>query len=120
MAIAVGRSAESPNVVPEAMLMAEMVGAGELLSNEALKDVEIAPHKPERLKGAKFSDGLAYGTVVLHDHPVAPEQLLSDDPIAEEERLRTAVSMLQKQKGIHPNGYLHQNGKNRRHVHYQK
>ena len=80
-----------------AMVLAEMVGAGELLSNEALKDVEIAPHKPERLKGAKFSDGLAYGTVVLHDHPVAPEQLLSDDPIAEEARLRTAVAMLQKQ-----------------------
>ena len=80
-----------------AMVLAEMVGAGELLSNEALKDVEIAPHKPERLKGAKFSDGLAYGTVVLHDHPVAPEQLLSDDPIAEEARLRTAVSALQKQ-----------------------
>ena len=59
-----------------AMVLAEMVGAGELLSNEALKDVEIAPHKPERLKGARFSDGLAYGTVVLHDHPVAPEQLL--------------------------------------------
>ncbi|MDO9223194.1 MAG: phosphoenolpyruvate--protein phosphotransferase [Caulobacter sp.] len=80
-----------------AMVLAEMVGAGDLLSNEALKDVEIAPHKPERLKGARFSDGLAYGTVVLHDHPVAPEQLLSDDPIAEEARLRTAVSTLQKQ-----------------------
>ncbi|CAN1556478.1 PtsP Signal transduction protein containing GAF and PtsI domains [Caulobacteraceae bacterium] len=80
-----------------AMVLAEMVGAGELLSNEALKDVEIAPHKPERLKGARFSDGLAYGTVVLHDHPVAPEQLLSDDAAAEEVRLATAVAALQKQ-----------------------
>lgn len=80
-----------------AMVLAEMVGAGELLSNEALKDVEIAPHKPERLKGAKFSDGLAYGTVVLHDHPVAPEQLLSDDATAEEARLGAAIAALQKQ-----------------------
>ncbi|MDO9223860.1 MAG: putative PEP-binding protein, partial [Caulobacter sp.] len=80
-----------------AMVLAEMVGAGELLGQDALKDVEIAPHKPERLKGAKFSDGLAYGTVVLHDHPVAPEQLLSDDAAAEELRLQTAVEALQKQ-----------------------
>ena len=80
-----------------AMVLAEMVGAGELLSNEALKDVEIAPHKPERLKGAKFADGLAYGTVVLHDHPVAPEQLLSDDAAAEEVRLTAAIAALQTQ-----------------------
>jgi phosphotransferase system enzyme I (PtsP) len=80
-----------------AMVLAEMVGAGELLSQDALKDVDIAPHRPERLRGARFSDGLAYGTVVLHDHPVAPEQLLSEDSVAEEGRLRTAVEALQKQ-----------------------
>ncbi|MES2035887.1 MAG: phosphoenolpyruvate--protein phosphotransferase [Pseudomonadota bacterium] len=80
-----------------AMVLAEMVGAGDLLSQEALKDVEIAPHKPERLKGAKFADGLAYGKVVLHEQPVAPEQLLSDDAAAEEIRLRKSVDALQKQ-----------------------
>lgn len=80
-----------------AMVLAEMVGAGELLGQEALKDVEIAPHRPERLKGARFADGLAYGKVVLHEQPVAPEQLLSDDSAAEEIRLRGAVETLQKQ-----------------------
>jgi len=80
-----------------AMVLAEMVGAGELLNQEALKDVEIAPHKPERLKGAKFADGLAYGIAVLHEQPVAPEQLLSDDAAAEEIRLRAAIATLQKQ-----------------------
>ncbi len=80
-----------------AMVLAEMVGAGELLGQEVLKDVEIAPHKPERLKGARFADGLAYGKVVLHEQPVAPEQLLSDDSAAEELRLRGAVEALQTQ-----------------------
>ena len=80
-----------------AMVLAEMVGAGELLGQEVLKDVEISPHKPERLKGARFADGLAYGKVILHEQPVAPEQLLSDDPAAEEIRLRGAVEALQKQ-----------------------
>jgi phosphotransferase system enzyme I (PtsP) len=80
-----------------AMVLAEMVGAGELLGQEALKDVEISPHKPERLKGARFADGLAYGKVVLHEQPVAPEQPLSDDPAAEDIRLRGAIEALQKQ-----------------------
>ncbi|ATQ41606.1 phosphoenolpyruvate--protein phosphotransferase [Caulobacter mirabilis] len=80
-----------------AMVLAEMVGAGDLLNEEALKDVEIAPHRPERLKGARFADGLAYGTAVLHEQPVAPEQLLSDDAQAEEIRLRAAIEALQRQ-----------------------
>src|SRR5580693_1440271 len=67
-----------------AMVLAEMVAGGERLAEAALKDVEIAPHKPERLKGVRFAEGLAYGQVVLHEAPVAPEQLLSDDVAAEE------------------------------------
>src|SRR6201985_594365 len=42
-----------------AMVVAEMVAAGELIGETELKGVEIAPHRPERLKGAKFGDGLA-------------------------------------------------------------
>src|ERR1700760_4127674 len=37
-----------------AMVLAEMVAGGELVAQSALKDVEIAPHKPERLKGVRF------------------------------------------------------------------
>jgi phosphotransferase system enzyme I (PtsP) len=80
-----------------AMVLAEMVSAGELLGLTELKDVEIAPHKPERLKGARFAEGLAYGVAVLHEQPVAPEQLLSDDALAEEARLKWAIEALQTQ-----------------------
>src|SRR5665213_120804 len=62
-----------------AMVLAEMVAGGERLAEGALKDVEIAPHKPERLKGVRFAEGLAYGVAVLHETPVAPGQLPSDD-----------------------------------------
>ncbi|HYG26325.1 MAG TPA: putative PEP-binding protein, partial [Caulobacteraceae bacterium] len=79
-----------------AMVLAEMVAGGGLLG-DGLKDVEIAPHKPERLKGARFAEGLALGKAVLHEQPVATEQLLSDDPIAEEERLVKAIAALQAQ-----------------------
>jgi len=80
-----------------AMVLAELVGAGGLLAEVELKDVEIAPHKPERLKGAKFADGLALGVVVLHEQPVAVGHLLSEDSVAEELRLQTAISGLHRQ-----------------------
>src|SRR5258707_2070163 len=80
-----------------AMVLAEMVAAGELISEAELKGVEIAPPRPGGLKGPKFGDGLAYGGVVLHEPPVAPSQLLSDDVAAEEARLQAAVDSLQAQ-----------------------
>lgn len=80
-----------------AMVLAEMVAGGDLLDEAELRDVELAPHKPERLKGAKFADGLAYGVAVLHEAPVAVMQLLSDDPVAEDRRLKAAIIALQSQ-----------------------
>ena len=80
-----------------AMVLAEMVAGGERLAEGALKDVEIAPHKPERLKGVRFAEGLAYGVAVLHEAPVPREQLLSEDATAEEARLKDAVAALQTQ-----------------------
>ena len=80
-----------------AMVLAEMVAGGERLAEGALKDVEIAPHKPERLKGVRFAEGLAYGVAVLHEAPVPREQLLSDDATAEEARLKEAIAALQTQ-----------------------
>jgi phosphotransferase system enzyme I (PtsP) len=80
-----------------AMVLAEMVASGELISLDELKGVELAPHRPERLKGSRFSDGLAYGVAVLHEPPVAPSQLLADDVAAEEARLKSAVEGLQTQ-----------------------
>src|SRR5437762_2421182 len=75
-----------------AMVLAEMVAAGELVGEAELKGVEIAPHRPERLKGSRFGEGLAYGVAVLHEPPVAPSQLLSEDVAAEEARLNAAVA----------------------------
>src|SRR5580700_1377590 len=65
-----------------AMVLAEMVAAGDLLSREELKDVEIAPRRSERVKGTKLADGLAFGVAVLHEAPVAVGRLLADDTTA--------------------------------------
>lgn len=77
-----------------AMVLAETVASGELVGLDELSEVELAPHRAERLKGQKFADGLAVGHVVLHEAPIAPEQLLALDPVAEEDRLHTALDQL--------------------------
>src|ERR1700752_2428460 len=55
-----------------AMVLSEMVASGELVGLAELKDVELAPAKPERLKGLRFADGLAMGRAIFHEAPVAP------------------------------------------------
>src|SRR6201996_6770409 len=60
-----------------AMVLAEMVAGGELVGLAELKDVEIAPRRPERIKGVRFAEGLSMGRAVLHEAPVAPERLLA-------------------------------------------
>ena len=77
-----------------AMVLAETVASGELLAQDELRDIEVAPHRPERLKGQRFAEGLAYGHIVLHEAPVPPENLLAEDPQAEEVRLRDALEGL--------------------------
>ena len=77
-----------------AMVLAETVASGELLAQEELRDVEVAPHRPERLKGQRFAEGLAFGHVVLHEAPLTPEKLFSDDPVQEEAKLRQGLAKL--------------------------
>ena len=80
-----------------AMVLAEMVAAGDLIDPTQLKDVELSPQRPERLRGQKLADGLALGVAVLHEAPVAISKLLSDDSVAEEARLTKAITELQAQ-----------------------
>ena len=77
-----------------AMVLAETVASGELLAQDELRDIEVAPHRPERLKGQRFAEGLAYGHVILHEAPVAPENLLAENQQVEEIRLREALISL--------------------------
>jgi phosphotransferase system, enzyme I, PtsP len=80
-----------------AMVLAEMVTAGDLIGIAELKDIELAPHRPEHLKGSVFADGLALGVVILHEVPVTPDHLLSDDAIAEEARMLKGIDDLRAQ-----------------------
>ena len=77
-----------------AMVLAETVASGELLAQDELRDVEVAPHRPERIKGQKFAEGLAFGHVILHEAPLPPERLLAENQQVEEIRLREGLNTL--------------------------
>ncbi|WP_312128269.1 phosphoenolpyruvate--protein phosphotransferase [Brevundimonas sp.] len=77
-----------------AMVLSETVASGGLLGDAELRDVELAPHRPERLSGQKFAEGLAVGRAILHEAPVPPDKLLADDPALEEQRLNAGLAAL--------------------------
>ncbi|WP_174300613.1 phosphoenolpyruvate--protein phosphotransferase [Caulobacter sp. S45] len=80
-----------------AMVLAEMVATGEVIGQAEFKGVELQPHRPERLRGMRFADGLAIGVAVLHEAPVAPEKLLADDASHEARRLEQGLQRLRRQ-----------------------
>ena len=78
-----------------AMVLAELVACGELVS-----PVELAPSDgigllPLRLDGVKLNAGLAIGVAVLHEPRVVIRQVVAEDPQAEQARLRAAVDAMQ-------------------------
>jgi len=79
-----------------AMVLAELVAGGELVSSEEARIGSDAT-LPMRLEGLALAPGRASGTAVLHRPRVGVERLVSDDPESERRRLAVAVTALQGQ-----------------------
>ena len=75
-----------------AMVLAEMVAAGNFGALAGMGEVQIRLHEPEKYPGKSFSEGLAIGTVVLHEPHTPLGRLLADDPAREEKRLDEALA----------------------------
>ncbi|GAM99267.1 phosphoenolpyruvate-protein phosphotransferase [alpha proteobacterium U9-1i] len=73
-----------------AMVLAEMVASGAF--GDLQSEVEARPSKPEWLHGRSFSDGIALGTVVLHEPHAPLGRIIADDPVKEEQRLNDALA----------------------------
>jgi len=71
-----------------AMVLAELIAGGELISRDELMHPDSAEAKPVRLEGLRLNAGLGMGTAVLHQSDHHIEQLVGED--AEAERLRLA------------------------------
>lgn len=78
-----------------AMVLAELVGSGELIDLEELHETEGNVTLPLRAEGLRLADGVAMGTAVLHRKEVAVTRLVAEDPGREAERMRDALERLQ-------------------------
>lgn len=75
-----------------AMVLAEMVASKAFGDLSGLADVEARPSRPEALQGRAFSDGIAIGTIVLHEPHAPLGRVIADDPVKEEARLDEALA----------------------------
>ena len=76
-----------------AMVLAELVASGELVSRPA-PGAGAEPALPLRLAGVRICGGVALGRAVLHQPSVAIKRVVAEDPETELKRLRDAVQGL--------------------------
>ena len=79
-----------------AMILMEMVAAGNFGDLSGLQEVEVRPSRPERLVGRGFADGIAIGRAVLHEPHAPLGRAISDDPVREEARIDAALARVRK------------------------
>ena len=79
-----------------AMLLAEIVASGDLVSAEAFSGLEVRLSKPERFQGKALSGGLVVGVAVKHEPHVRAQRMVADDERAELRRLDEAIGRLRR------------------------
>ena len=78
-----------------AMVLAELVASGELVSADELRPGDGIALLPLRLDGITLCPGLARGVAVLHQQTLQLQQLVAEDPEKEAERLAAALMEMQ-------------------------
>ena len=82
---------EAETLETVAMVIAELIAAGELISADELHAVESASLLAVTIAGVRLNAGVAMGEAVLHEPRFVIERLVSDNPEEEQQRLREAV-----------------------------
>lgn len=77
-----------------AMVLAEVVAQGTLIDLSEIDDSGLSPTRAAIVQGEALAEGLAIGTVFLHEPRVRVERMIADDPAAELRRLEEALESL--------------------------
>ena len=77
-----------------AMVLAEVVAAGDLINLDELADTTETRRRPVHIAASPFAEGIALGHAVLHEPRVHVARLIAEDVDAETERLEQAVYQL--------------------------
>jgi phosphotransferase system enzyme I (PtsP) len=79
-----------------AMVLAELVAGGALVSPNELHPTDGIGTLPHRLDGVRLNPGLAIGTAVLHEPSIIIRQVVADNPELELERLNRATGEMHR------------------------
>jgi len=85
---------EAETLQTVAMVLAELVGSGELVGRDELASVDGNAVLPTRLEGAKLTGGIGIGVAVMHEPQIIIETLIAEDPDLEKKRLREAMNSM--------------------------
>jgi phosphotransferase system, enzyme I, PtsP len=77
-----------------AMVVAEVVAQGTLVDLAEIDEAELSPTRPAVFRGEALAEGLAIGTVFLHEPRVKVDRMIADDPTSEMKRLEGALEEL--------------------------
>lgn len=77
-----------------AMVLAELVASGELVSREELVPVDGNALLPLRIEGVRLNAGVGVGIAVLHQPRITISRLVAEDPEIEQDRLKVALAAI--------------------------
>lgn len=80
-----------------AMVLAEVIAAGELKELAQAAQADLGRVRSHHLKGEALADGIALGHVVLHEPRVVITNLIAENVQEEKERLDEAIGLLRQQ-----------------------
>lgn len=80
-----------------AMVLAEMISGGGILDKDEARYDAVTDALPQRFEGVALSPGLTIGTAMMPRQRITIERMLSDDPAAEELRVRDALAAMHGQ-----------------------
>ena len=75
-----------------AMVLAEMVASGDLVSAEELREADGIALLPLRLNGVRLNGGLGLGHAVMHEPRIVVKRLIAEDVPLELDRLDAALA----------------------------
>lgn len=79
-----------------AMVLAELMGSGELVDPKELSGAGKDPYAPVTLVAQTLADGIAAGVAVFHEPRIDIEHLVAEDIGAEQERLADGIELLRE------------------------
>ncbi|NQV54224.1 MAG: phosphoenolpyruvate--protein phosphotransferase [Rhodospirillales bacterium] len=82
---------ETESLETIAMVVAELIASGELISSDELHAVDGATMLPITVQGVRLNGGLAIGTAIRHERRVTIDRLVADNPDTEKQRLFGAL-----------------------------